>query len=252
MVLGHWSCGSVRVVSAAWKISVANVFIMNDVTQKPLPKSGTLNKELYFPTQIYFRDIPKVEAINKTLKRDIYSWRETDVEGIVRSNVKQAGSWHSTVDMHTRPEFQEFRRMVTETMQNIYTDLGYDPDYRPECDNMWANINPRNGFNRHHTHPNVLWSGVYYVHTPENCGRLYFSDPRVQAQVMPPRYIPGQDRTQRETWSEVHYEAVAGRILFFPGWLGHEVQPNLSELEGEAGDRISISFNYFQTKRDPT
>jgi uncharacterized protein (TIGR02466 family) len=28
---------------------------------------------------------------------------------------------------------------------------------------MWANINPPGGYNRAHTHPNSLWSGVYYV-----------------------------------------------------------------------------------------
>lgn len=47
----------------------------------------------------------------------------------------------------------------------------------------------------------------------------------------------------------MHYEPVAGRLILFPAWLGHEVQPNLSKLKGKAGDRISISFNYLQAPR---
>jgi len=223
---------------------------MNEKTPSPpLKAQGSLVKELYFPTQIYFRDIPGVGAINEQIKKDIYAWRAADPEGIERSNMKRAGSWHSSVDMHTRPEFQEFRRMVTATAQLVYDDLGYDPAWRAECDNMWANINPRHGSNRYHVHPNVLWSGVYYVQVPDNAGRIYFHDPRVQAQMVTANYAPDRDR-QRESWGEVYYEPVAGRIILFPAWLGHEVQPNLTQQEGEAGDRISISFNYIQVRRN--
>lgn len=221
------------------------------MTDENQPGRDLLAKELYFPTQIYFRDIPDVEAVNRELKQHIYAWRTADPEGIVRSNMKQAGSWHSAVDMHTRPEFQEFRRMVTATVQLVYDDLGYDPAYRAECDNMWANINPRHGFNRHHTHPNVLWSGVYYVQVPDNAGRIYFDDPRVQAQALIPRFAPERERS-RETWAEVYYDPAPGRILLFPAWLSHEVQPNLSEREGEAADRISIAFNYIQAPVEET
>ena len=223
---------------------------MTDLPAKPLPISAdALNKELYFPTPIFFRDVPDVAPINRKLAEDIYTWREADPDGVVRSNMKQAGSWHSTVDMQTRPEFQAFVQMVTATVQLVYDDLGYDPACPAKCDNMWANINPRHGFNRHHVHPNVLWSGVYYVQAPENAGRIYFTDPRVQAQMVTPHFAPDQER-QRELWQEVHYAPVAGRLVLFPAWLGHEVQPNLSELEGRAGDRISISFNYFQAPRE--
>ena len=32
----------------------------------------------------------------------------------------------------------------------------------------------------------------------------------------------------------------------FPGWLTHEVEPNLSDIKGQNGWRISISFNFKQ------
>jgi len=44
-----------------------------------------------------------------------------------------------------------------------------------------------------------------------------------------------------ELWREIHYEPMAGRIIMFPAWLWHEVQPNKSN-----DTRISVSFNFLQ------
>jgi hypothetical protein len=38
-------------------------------------------------------------------------------------------------------------------------------------------------------------------------------------------------------------------LIVFPGWLVHAVHPNLSTEEGEAGERISVSFNFYQIRR---
>ncbi|MAE66288.1 MAG: hypothetical protein CMJ18_18615 [Phycisphaeraceae bacterium] len=57
--------------------------------------TGELIRESYFPTQIFYRDLSDAEAMNEAVKREIYAWRARDEEGIVRSNVRQAGSWHS-------------------------------------------------------------------------------------------------------------------------------------------------------------
>ena len=32
----------------------------------------------------------------------------------------------------------------------------------------------------------------------------------------------------------------------FPGWLTHEVAPNMTNLKGEKGWRVSVSFNFKQ------
>ena len=47
-------------------------------------------------------------------------------------------------------------------------------------------------------------------------------------------------------WREVHYEPIEGRLIMFPGWLVHEVAPNMSNLKGEKGWRCSVSFNFKQ------
>ena len=80
----------------------------------------------------------------------------------------------------------------------------------------------------------MLWSGVYYVQSNADSGRIFFTDPRYQATMYSPRYAPGKDR-KAEVWSEVYYQPIEGRLILFPSWLMHEVEPNLSESEGKAG-----------------
>jgi uncharacterized protein (TIGR02466 family) len=47
--------------------------------------------------------------------------------------------------------------------------------------------------------------------------------------------------TPQDLWREAHYEPIAGRIIMFPAWLWHCVDPN------ESNDiRISVSFNFIQ------
>ncbi len=153
--------------------------------------------------------------------------------------------------MHRREEYRALTTEIREVAEQVFLDLGYDPDYQPVIDNMWANINPRYACNRSHTHPDALWSGVYYVQVPTDSGRLCFVDPRPQASVIVP-FFPRNVTPKREQWAEVYHEPVEERVILFPAWLQHEVQPNMSELDGPDGSRISVSFNLIQRRRqDP-
>jgi uncharacterized protein (TIGR02466 family) len=210
-----------------------------------------MTAEAYFPTFIYFRDLPNGPELNACLKPAIYTLREEDPAGLVRSNVAKVGSWHSPDDLSTRAAFADLSREIVGHASIVFRELGYDPDCGPEIVNMWANVHPRNGYNRSHTHPNVLWSGVYYVQSPPRAGRIVFIDPRGQALARQPIYRRDRDLAP-SLWSEVWYEPIEARLLLFPAWLQHEVEPNLSDLPGPAGDRISISFNIVQRRRPAT
>ncbi len=197
-----------------------------------------MSKDAFFSTPIYYADLADSDTLNEKLRKDIRAWRQQDPEGTVRSNVAQAGAWHSATDMHTRRDFHPLTREIFEMN---------DPDFEPVCDSMWANINPRHAYNRHHTHPHALWSGVYYVQAPDDCGLLYFTDPRPQTQILTPYYDPS--RRHANTWNEVFYQPREGRLIIFPAWLVHAVHPNLCGQEGDAGERISVSFNFYQLRR---
>jgi uncharacterized protein (TIGR02466 family) len=204
--------------------------------------------ENQFPTLIFYGDLSNAAEINAAICPAIYAWRDADPDGIVRSNVAQTASWHSGLDMASRPDFAMLADEIRAQAEKIFDSLGYDPGYRAAISNMWANIHPRHGYNRSHVHPGTLWSGVYYVQSPPQCGRIIFADPRAQAQAIRPFYRDDRPVPQ-SGWSEVYYAPIEGRLLLFPSWLRHEVEPNLSDRAGRAGDRISVSFNLVQERR---
>ena len=189
-------------------------------------------RELHFPTPVYIADIEHT-TLNQELEKDIIAWSNQD-KGVVRTNVK---SWHSPTNMNELPEYQKLVSMLYEAQKTIYDQEHLNSE--PVLGNMWANINPPGGMNRAHQHPNSLWSGVYYVKAPKNSGHLKIDDPRSVASMSRPKQKEGKvpDRLLRET----NYEPKAGRLIMFPAWLMHCVDPN------ESNDiRISVSFNFLQ------
>ena len=210
---------------------------------------GDLQRELYFPTHIYFRDFQDGAELNARIAPAILAWRDEHADGIVRSNARRAGSWHSALDMNKRPEFDELTQRIQLTATEIFRDAGYDPATTPRIDNMWANINPPGGYNRSHIHPNSLWSGVYYVQSTDESGQIVFIDPRTEHLMTNARYDPSTQR-DRAHWTEVFFKPLVGRLILFPSWLYHEVEANKAEGEGPEADRISVSFNIYQRRGD--
>ena len=190
-----------------------------------------MKRELHFPTPIYIFDI-KDKSLNTQLEKDVINWMNKD-KGISRTNVK---GWHSTTDMHTKPEYARLVKALYEAQNKIYQEENYESE--PFLGNMWANVNPPGGYNRAHLHPNCTWSGVYYIKTPEKCGELKLKDPRTGAEMSSPKMKKSNTLPER-LWREVTYIPVAGRCIMFPAWLIHCVEPN------DSNDiRISVSFNF--------
>ncbi len=211
-------------------------------------REASLHRELYFQTPVFYQDTDSHGPLHQELKQYVYQCRESDQQGLVRSNVKKVGAWHSQVNLHQAEECQAVVRYILAHAEELFEHLGYDPAYEPAIDTLWANVSPKYAYNRAHTHPNSLWSGVYYLQVPDNAGRIFFLDPRTQSQAFTPRYHPEKKRDSLG-WSEVYFEPQEGRLLMFPSWLLHEVEPNMTEVTGEQGNRISLSFNIYQRKR---
>ena len=187
-------------------------------------------KEQFFPTTIYAKDI---QLDNETLSNDIVNWSQQD-PGVKKTNMN---GWHSKPEMHLKSEYQQLVQELYKMQEEIYQEEWLDR--QPKLGNMWANINYPGGYNRPHVHPNCLFSGVYYVKSNKNSGVFIANDPRPGIQTMMPTRKPG--RPPKHLWREVHLEPIPGRIIMFPAWLWHCVEPNQSN-----DIRISISFNFIQ------
>ena len=187
-------------------------------------------REEFFPTSVYGKDI---KLDNNKLAQDIVNWSNQD-QGVKKTNMN---GWHSTTDMHKMPKFKLLVDELFKMQHEVYKQEWLDR--QPLIGNMWANINYPGGYNRPHIHPNSLFSGVYYVKTPPNCGKIVFNDPRPGIQTNMPARKPGQP--PKHLWREAHLEPIPGRIIMFPAWLWHCVEPNKTN-----DIRISVSFNFIQ------
>ena len=186
--------------------------------------------EKFFPTFVYAKD---VELDNNKLTQDIVNWSNQD-KGVQKTNHK---GWHSTTDMGNKPEYQLLVTELLRMQKEIYDNEHIDRYAR--LGNMWANINPPGGMNMPHLHPNALFSGVYYVKSQPQSGRLKIYDPRPGIQTNMPIRKPGNPG--KDLWREAILEPVVGRIIMFPAWLWHSVEENISN-----DIRISVSFNFIQ------
>ena len=139
--------------------------------------------------------------------------------------------------MGKKPEYQELVTELMRMQKEIYDNENLAR--KPILGNMWANINPPGSMNMPHVHPNALFSGVYYVKSQPNCGRLKIIDSRPGVQYNMPVRKPGNPG--KDMWRDVNIEPVTGRIIMFPAWLWHGVEENKSN-----DIRISVSFNFIQ------
>lgn len=209
-------------------------------------EADSFSGELFFPTMVFSIICSEHEALNEYLLALIYEERERDPEGIERSNFRALGGWHSRSNLHKDVAYQPLTDRIKQAGQRIAEKLVYDQRKYLKIGTMWSIINQPGSTNKAHIHPQSHWSGVYYVHAPEYSGEIEFIDPRTSNVMNQPSFQPGQKRL-RESWTKVSYTPRAGKMLIFPSWLYHGVEPNLSDKTDRAGDRVIVSFNLTQS-----
>ena len=197
-----------------------------------------MNRVVLFPTPVYYKDIPNSVELNNYLFNHIKKWAETTPS---ESKTNSGTGWHSPTDMNKKEEYNPLTQELFKMAEDCNNDYGIAP--KLGLGNMWANINPPGAYNKTHTHPNSLWSGVYYIRVPQNSGKFFIEDPRPG----PNCYMPRRTKNlPKQLWRVVAYEAKEGRMVFFPSWLPHGVDINMNTEQGEASWRISVSFNFIQ------
>jgi uncharacterized protein (TIGR02466 family) len=207
-----------------------------------------INKRIrmLFATPLVVHDWPDSEQFNQDFEELVRNSEKEDKDGYgTRSN---AGGWQSPGNLITwkDPVVEIFRqrieKLVTNLLQEVARDTGKNRSFKLLID-AWANINRNGDYNVVHTHPNCMYSGVYYVHEgePEKTipysGLLEILDPREAANYVQIRHSIFDARE--------FVENIPGRMLLWPSWLKHWVHP----YQGE-GERISVAFNVNVIEKD--
>lgn len=181
-----------------------------------------------FPTDVYHLDIYD-EKENKKYKDFLIDLASKD-EGKKRSN---RGGYQSDTLLWQEKIFEPLLEKFGGVVNFLLEKLTDTDRNKPEAviRAMWANVNPKGGYNFTHVHPGSWMSGVYYVDVPNNDSPLSFEDPR------PARMMDFQRSAIIKDEYYMHQPEM-GQLVLFPSWLPHFVNPNTSDQL-----RISMSFN---------
>ena len=203
-----------------------------------------IHREVMWPTPIYWQDIPDAKKLNQYLMKHIKAWYKSDIKkgkptGEFKTN--SGYGWHSETNMDRKPEYKP---LIDELFKMCYEcNRDYGISGKLGLGNMWANINPTYSYNKTHTHPNSMWSGVYYIKVPKNSGKLFLEDPRPGPNTHMPKRV---EKLSKALWRVIAYTPLEGRMIFFPAWLPHGVDINMNTEKGDKNWRVSVSYNFIQ------
>jgi len=180
--------------------------------------------EIMFCDSIYHSTISN-EKIEKQLLKIVYDL-EKNVES--KKNYTNEGGYQR--DLNCRDLFSD---LISEEI-NKYERL-LNLNKKLKIDNLWCNINYKNSYNLSHVHPHVYFSGIYYLETSKNCGKLIFTNPNTFVRM----HTEMKEASEHPNFkSHFYIEPVKNLLLIFPSYLLHEVEMNTSNEK-----RTSIAFN---------
>jgi len=183
----------------------------------------------FFPTPLWVFDLPEAEA--RRINAEIIG--RLDRIASPRPAPEDDLSLQTDHDFHRHPEFAGLQRYVMKAVEGALSVLHVKAE-GAEITGCCVNVSPPGIRHHEHTHPNNYLSGVYYLRIPPGGDSINFHDPRPQAHVLS---LPAAKGTPF-TMSLMTVAAQAGRMILFPAWLRHSVEPNRG-----SGERISLSFN---------
>jgi len=196
--------------------------------------------EYWFPTPLWFSEL---NVDNKPVEKFCKKLAEKS-KGRVLSNV---GGWqsddlyfHEKTDNKLKPLFN----LIWLELKNVADKLDLLEHYKLNENTLqfWININNQENYNAIHNHPCSFLSGVYYVKVPKNSGNIIFHHPNPLMKFWYQQYTK---TLSHESHPTVFVEPKENKLVIFPSWLEHVVEPNKSKK-----DRISIAFNIALTNND--
>jgi uncharacterized protein (TIGR02466 family) len=183
-----------------------------------------------FPTIVTEVECDLFKYIQGDLIRWIYNYK-SKTESVVYSN---RGGWQSPNDFHNDPSFSEFRNYIVTNANHAL--CYYNCQF--SLDNMWININKKGDYNICHDHPASTMSGVIWIKTPENCGKLSFRSPHEYVEHSLLKCADEDVKKERNYRDTFDFMPKEGTMILFASHLMHWVEMNESDE-----DRISIAFN---------
>lgn len=197
-----------------------------------------------FSSEIYYDNESKVSNHDelKDFLIDLYNQSPTKEGNFYGTGLTTYFFNDFTSHLDTLPIFKELSEMIllkaTEYVNNRILELnklGINLEKPKELEivNLWFNVNPYGGYQGKHHHAMNLLGGTYYINTPEDSGKIIFSNPN------PFSYLKNQEPVINHlTSSDFRFNPEPGDLLIWPGWMDHEITSN----DNVNDNRITVSF----------
>ena len=190
------------------------------------------NINLWFPTAIYNEEnLISLEDNAKLLKHCTM---------VNHSNPSGGLDWHGgtytthgSYELSKDAEAKQIIDIITDRVHKVAEAHGCIGKYNNFS--TWMNSSATGNWQEFHSHPNSIFSAVYYVSAPIGSGNIIFEDPRE------PDMFPLKNIKDRNTLSHtrIPYSAQTRRLIIFRSYLRHMVEPGSNTEK-----RISIALNF--------
>ena len=188
--------------------------------------------ETWFPCAIYYEDDLFSKEQNKEWEKHILSIEPT-IESGGEAWFGDTFTSLEKYDLRKDKQFDILIEKVTEHVNAFAREHNCQGEY--ECTTAWFNVNRDGTFQEYHTHPNNIFSAIYYVSAPEGAGGVVFEDPK-EPDMMPLKNIPWRNQL---SYSVTRYNPLVGKLLIFRSYMEHLVEPGTN-----TDPRISIALNF--------
>lgn len=185
-----------------------------------------------YSTPLWQSEYPEFEEHKELFLTAVKEFREQNpTKETPRSNVT---GYQSVSTLQLVGEFRPLYEYICQMAYKAVADLDF-----VDCDialtEAWLNINDsRQCMNADHIHGEVF-SGVFYLHTPEGSGKLSIVNPGINRMWKGCELVSQKNQFTGEC---IRIEPIEGNIILFPSYIPHSVETNDHDEE-----RISISFN---------
>ena len=189
--------------------------------------------KLLFPTVIHELKVEKFKSIKKNLLKFVYEEQEKDPQGLRFSNM---GGWQS------QPTYKDYNNIllstVSETLISYFKQNVLDMSKEIVFEGLWMNINKKGDYNAAHDHPNCHMAGVFWIHSPGECGLLELQNPHSFSMGTEMMMYTSEFRDKTNAYGSYSLPPLEGTISLFPASINHRVTVNESD-----GERVSSAFN---------
>lgn len=139
--------------------------------------------------------------------------------------VSNVAGWQSSGSLAYDDAYEELIKYVRTMITEPLVQYGIDTlNINVSVEDLWANVNPINGFNIIHDHcgDNNFFSFVYYVQTTEENGFISFKTEMPSTKFI---NLPKSNDTELNS-DDVVIKVIPGDLLIFPAWIEHYTMPN--------------------------